>query len=104
MDFEVWQVVVGGLAVLVSATSVAFTIALKYFGGAFKHWGDKFDSFQIGVNKRLDHMEQTFSTRLKSQEEHARAIQDKYHDLTLRLERRMTWLEAQNNSDKKSGI
>lgn len=96
-SFETWEIVVGTLGLIVSATSVAFTFALKYFGGAFKHWGDKFDSFQTGVNRRLDHMEANVGARLQSMEERYRDSEDKYHRLTLQIERRVTWLEAHNS-------
>ena len=102
-DIETWQVLLGVLGLLVSATSVVFTLALKYFGTAFKHWGNKFDSFQLGVNKRLDHMETNFATRLKGIEEKYNHNERKYHALTLHVERRVTWIEATLNNAPISG-
>lgn len=94
---ETWHIIAGALALLVSIVGGTFTLALKHFGSAFKHWGDKFDSFQLGVNKRLDHMEANFSNRLKCMEERSRVAEDSYHALTLQVERRVTWLEAHNS-------
>lgn len=93
-NMETWQIVLGLVGLLVSVTSITFTVALRSFGGAFKHWGDKFDSFQVGVNKRLDHIEATFTSRLHNMEGKLDHHDEKYHGLTLHIERRMTWLEA----------
>lgn len=93
-QMETWQIVLGLVGLLVSVTSITFTVALRSFGGAFKHWGDKFDSFQVGVNKRLDHIETTFTSRLHNMEGKLDHNDEKYHGLTLHIERRMTWLEA----------
>lgn len=91
---ELWQVVAAIIGLLVTATGISFTVALKSFGGAFRHWGDKFDSFQRGVNKRLDHIEATVATRLSAMESKFDRSDEKYHRLTLHVERRVTWLEA----------
>lgn len=91
---ETWHVVLGVIGLLVTVSTATFTIALRSFGGAFKHWGDKFDSFQLGVNKRLDHIESNFSSRLTSMEGKLDHHDDKYNRLTLHVERRVTWLEA----------
>lgn len=80
--------------VLFSIVGIAFTVAVKSFGVAFKHWGDKLDDFQDGVNKRLEHMESNVANRISALENKFNTNEEKWHRLTLHVERRVTWIEA----------
>lgn len=79
---------------LLTMAAIVLTFGMKAFSGAFREWAEKLDVFQHAINNRLTHMEHDLVSRMSSMEKKLDRHEERVHDLTIRVERRVTWIEA----------
>jgi signal transduction histidine kinase len=88
-SLEWWHII---LSILLLVITLALR-AVKVFGDSFARWADKLDAFQASINARLTAMEQDFAMRMTDMQVKFQLNEDRVHNLTLRVERRVTRLE-----------
>lgn len=90
-----WWHLVASLIVLLGGVILKATLsAIRAFATGFAAWAEKLDELRKTMDERLSHMEKDFAIRMSGMESKFVHHQGEVHQLTLRVERRVTWLEA----------
>jgi hypothetical protein len=80
--------------IILSIGTLAIGLGLKAFAGGFRAWADKLESFKNSIEARMEHMEKEFANRMATMESKFTQHESRVHNLTIHVERRVTWLEA----------
>lgn len=99
-SLEWWHLVIT-LTLLVGGVVVKATLsAIRAFATGFSNWAEKLDQLRQSMDDRLAHMEKDFAVRMSGMESKFVQHQGEVHNLTIRVERRVTWLEAHMHRER----
>lgn len=101
-SIEWWHLIISITVIVGGLILKALLSAIRAFATGFAAWAEKLDELRKAMDDRLSHMERDFAVRMSGMEAKFIHHQGEVHNLTIRVERRVTWLEA--HMHRENGI